>query len=121
MTLEQLEAQRAAVPDDDQLPASATQADLRALHERRRDLDARLQRARTALATLDTVREPDPRWEGQLRAWRETLSAELLARIRDPKLLGLQRTLMLSIKTIDFGPDVLQTPSMTSRPCASGN
>jgi hypothetical protein len=49
-------------------------------------------------------------WVRHLNAWRTTLCTELLAlplRIRDAKTLRVQRNLTLSIKTIDFGLDVI--------------
>jgi hypothetical protein len=108
ITLEQLEALRAALPDDDALPASTTKAALDAHQQRRRELDRRLLAARNAMQTLAALADPDPLWAERLNAWRQTLCAELLAlppRIRDAKLLGVQRNLTLSIRVLDFGPD----------------
>lgn len=54
--------------------------------------------------------DPEQKWFDQLTAWRKTLCHELLAlppRIRDSHTLGVQRNLTLSIKTIDFGIDVV--------------
>jgi hypothetical protein len=102
MTLAELEAQRAAIPDDDALPG---------IQQRRRDLDRRLRQARDATATLAELHEPDVTWEERLHAWREVLCDELLAmppRIRDAHLLGLQRNLTLSIRCIDFVPSLLK-------------
>src|SRR5688572_7987369 len=103
MTLTELEAQRAALPDDDQLPASATQGDLRRNQQRRTELDRRLQQARTATATLAELREPDPTdaastWEGHLTAWRHTLCDELLTPVEHPtpKDRALKTNLTLS-------------------------
>ena len=109
MTLAELEALRAGLPDDDQLPASATQADLSQLRGRRQDLDARLQRARAAAATLATLREPDPTWEGHLHVWRKVLCDELLAPVEHltPQRRAYRQNLTLSIRVCDFGPDAL--------------
>jgi hypothetical protein len=110
MTLAELEAERAAIVDDDQLPVTTTRAGLTAHQLRRNTLDQRIMQAKAAHRTLAALAEPDPLWEERLNAWRPQLCDELLAlppRIRDPKLLGLQRNLTLSIRCIDFGPDVL--------------
>ena len=52
MTLEQLQQQLAAIPEDGQLPASATQADLAVVRARRVMLDARITSAKSAMAVL---------------------------------------------------------------------
>lgn len=110
LTVADLEQQRAAVPDDDQLPASATQADLRAVQTRRRDLDARIRQARTAMATLAELQPPDPAWIAFLESARAQLAAELLAPLPDAATArdrGRRANLSLSIRCCDFGPDVL--------------
>src|SRR5688572_17943214 len=106
MTLDELQAQRAALPDDDdQLPASTTRGDLKRIQLERINLDRRIANARRAAATLASTAEPDPSWFNLLTALRQQLCDELLAlagqRIRDPKLLGLQTNITLSIRCID--------------------
>jgi hypothetical protein len=113
MTLAELEQQRAAVPADDALPATATQADLAANRSRRALLDRRLMQAREAASTLATLgsADADREWLDRLNIWRPALNTELLAlkpSIRDPHTLGVARNLALSIECIDFGPGVLR-------------
>jgi hypothetical protein len=112
MTLAELEAQRAAIPDDGALPASTTRDELAAIQQRRALLDHRLLQARNATATLAALPslDADAQWLAHLTAWRKTLCDELLAlppRIRDAHLLGVQQSVTLSIKCIDFGLRVL--------------
>jgi hypothetical protein len=109
MTLADLEALRAALPDDDQLPASATQADLRRVQQQRADYDRRIRAAHEATAALASLHEPDPTWRAHLEAWRRLLCDELLTPVEHvtPKVRALRTNLTLSIRCIDFGPDVL--------------
>jgi hypothetical protein len=113
MTLEDLEALRAAIPDDGALPASTTSDERAAMQRRRADLDRRLMRARDATATLAALAtdDADAQWRDRLEAWRRVLCDELLAlppRIRDAPTLGVQQNVTLSIRAIDFGLRVLE-------------
>ena len=118
MTLADLEARRAAIPDDDALPASATQADLARVREQRRVLDVRLTQARDATATLAAIADDaaDVAWLADLNTWRKTLCTELLdikSPIRDKVLLGRSRNLTMSIRTIDFTGDQFKDSGWT--------
>ncbi len=111
MTLEELERLRAAIPDDDALPASTTRGELAALRTRRRDLDRRLLAARNAKATLAQLPEPDTTWLDHLTAWRKRLCDEVLAmppRALTGHELGLRQNLTLSIRVVDFGLGVIE-------------
>jgi len=108
MTLDDLKAQRADIPEDDALPASTTRGDLRVIQERRLDLDRRILAAETALQALDTYApdEADAQWHAHLTAARAVLATELLAlpsHTRDPRQRGLFANLSLSIRVIDAG------------------
>lgn len=113
MTIADLEAQRAAIPDDSQLPASTTRDELAVIQRQRADLDRRIMRAREAMATIAALAasDVDQQWLNQLNEWRPNLCERLLALpriIRDPKMLGVQRNLTLSIRCIDFGRGVFE-------------
>lgn len=109
--LADLTAKRAAIPDDDALPASTTRAELAVIQQQRLDVDrqlAQFNKAVAAVATLGTV-EDDARWRDQLIEFRAALNADLLAQkpvIRDPHRLGVAKNLTLSIEAIDYGPQV---------------
>ncbi len=111
MTLAELEQLRAERKDPLDLPHTMTQREVSDYVAVTTALDRRLRQAHTATATLAELHEPDSTWAERLHVWRQTLCDELLAlppRIRDPKLLGVQQNLTLSIRVIDFGPTVLK-------------
>lgn len=113
MTIEHLQAQRAAIPEDGALPASTTRDELVALQAQRLALDRRIRQAREAMATLAALgtADADAAWRDHLTAWRAVLCDELLAiksPIRDPKTMGKSRSLSLSIRCIDFGLRVVE-------------
>jgi hypothetical protein len=65
--------------------------------------------AKKALAGLPPL-TPLQEWFDHQGAWRETLcdeSLDLPTHISDPHTLGVHRNLTLSIRTLDFGPDVI--------------
>jgi hypothetical protein len=69
---------------------------------------------------LATRHDPDPTWEGHLTTWRKTLCDELLTPIEHPtpKDRAHRQNLTLSIRCVDFGPDVFTNTDydlMTSR------
>jgi hypothetical protein len=69
---------------------------------------ANIHAARSALAGLPSL-DPHQAWLDHLTAWRKALTGEMLAlptTIRDPRSLGLERNLKLSIRVIELGPDV---------------
>lgn len=109
MTLDDLIAARAAIPDDDSLPASTTRAELANIQRQRALLDRRIHHARDAASTLAALPSDaaDQHWLDQLNGWRQVLCDQLLAlpsRIRDAHTLGVQTNLTISIRAIDFGP-----------------
>jgi hypothetical protein len=109
----ELTTKRQAIPDDDQLPASITRGELAAMQQQRAMIDrqiAALDRAVSTLAALGSA-EADERWRDQLTEWREVLCTERIeikSPIRDPKLLGLEQNLKLSIGSIDRGPEKMR-------------
>jgi hypothetical protein len=117
MTIDELELQRAALPDDERAPLDWPPMPLAELRERlsehqqrRRVLDHRLATARSAAATISELAHYAKALDF-LNEARRTLCDELLAlppRIRDAELLAKQRSIDLSIQVVDFGPGVLQ-------------
>jgi len=108
MTLDDLEAQRAALVDDDQLPAATTRGELLAHQAKRAALDRRIWQAKEAQSALDALPSAGPLrlWREQQTAWRETLVAELFtikSPCRDKQELGRRNNLQLSLKVIDRG------------------
>ena len=59
MTLDDLIAQRAAIPDDGALPAATSRNELEALRAKRRQLDQRLRQAREAQVILSSLPAPE--------------------------------------------------------------
>lgn len=109
MTLDELAALRAARKDELDLPRTMTPREVAAYLEQTRVLDQRLAAARTASDTLAQVvpaLEADTAWLANLNAWRETLSAELLAiksPIRDRAVKEQADSLTWSIRVVDIG------------------
>jgi hypothetical protein len=118
--------QLATLPSIDQLPASATQADLDANRQRRltleRDLDA-LNKAAADVTQLGSA-EDDEAWLTQLRTWRQILVDELKTHTaystRNPKIKGRQNNLIASIKCIDRGPQAIAMSDYSLVSCALG-
>src|SRR5690242_5822208 len=93
MTLDELQALRAARKDRDDLPDGMTRREVDAYTRDTALLDRRLQQARDAKADLLSLAsdDDDTEWLAHEESWRKVLCDELLAlpsRIRDPKLLG---------------------------------
>jgi hypothetical protein len=105
MTLEELQKLRDAVPDDGQLPATATQIDLTAVRARRALLDHRVRQAHEATAALASLGhgEADAAWLHFLTTAQETLEKEWAlqpARIKTEQQLGIYLNLRTSLKWI---------------------
>jgi hypothetical protein len=104
----QLQQQLAAIPADDDLPASTTQADLARNRQRRATVEgelAALNRAVAAVTALGSVAF-DEQWRDQLTGWRTVLCDERMqikSPIRDPVVKGREMNLAASIKCIDRG------------------
>lgn len=112
MTIDELEHQRAARLDPEDLPLSMTRAEAAAYSAATALLDQRIASCKGALATLDKLGtdDADVAWLAFLTSARETLATELLtikSPIRDPKVMGRNINLTRSIRTIDFGLGVL--------------
>mgnify|MGYP001591526214 CR=1 FL=1 len=113
MTLDQLQAELAALLDPLDIPRSWITRQLNDYEERRRILSARIAAYRAATSTLaevDPQIAPLKKWHGHQVAWRKTLCDRLLAlpaRLRDPVQLALQQSLRLSIIRIDRGLDFM--------------
>src|SRR5258705_11636486 len=102
MTLEELEAQRAAIPDDGALLASTTRDELAAIQQRRATLDRRILHAREATTTLVALggSDPDQKWLDFETSARKNLCDELLTNksaARDAHLIRLQSNITRSI------------------------
>jgi len=112
MTLEQLEALRAARLDPADLPHTTTQRQATAYAAQTATLDHRITTAKSALATLAELSDDaDVAWLDHLNTWRKVLCDELLtikSPIRDKQEMGRNINLTLSIKCIDFGAGVLK-------------
>jgi hypothetical protein len=109
MTLEQLEAERAAMLDPLDIPGTWTPRQRETYETQRCILDNRIREARTDLATLADL-EPrdafDTKWVVDLTAIRQQVGDELLSaptRPRDDLARGRILNLELSIRTIDSG------------------
>jgi hypothetical protein len=113
VTLEQLEALRAARLDPQDLPHTTTMREAMAYGAETAAIDHRLATAKAALATLAELSDEtaESEWLDRLNAWRTTLCDELLAilsPVRDKQLLARKETLTLSIRCIDVGPGVFR-------------
>jgi hypothetical protein len=111
--LDDLTARRAAIPPLGNRSLSMTRAESDALDAEAARLDRQLAEVHAAASTCAALgsAEADEKWLDFLTAARATLSAELLAfksPIRDPKKLGLQQNVRLSIRCIDRGSGVLE-------------
>lgn len=108
LRLAALTKQRAAIPEDGQLPLSATRDQAVAYAVQRAELDRRInaiRNATVALAAPPTL-DADTQWLANLTKWRATCSAELLAiksPIRDKDTKERADSLTFSIRLIDFG------------------
>jgi hypothetical protein len=109
-----LQAALAAVPRDEDLPASATQRDLAVNRHRRQTLERQLAALERAVSTWRELgsAEADEAWRAHLTEWRSVLCDELKQikayATRDPVVKGRAINLTLSVKTIDRGTDVLE-------------
>ena len=125
MTLEQLQAQRDAIPSDDALPATTTRGELAASQAKRVTLDARISMVNEASAELATLDETtDVAWLDDLNTWRKALVDELFtikSPMRDPKLIGLSKNLTVSIRCIDRGISQFRDSGWTLENCRLGD
>src|SRR5687767_5023246 len=107
--LADLTAERAAIPDDGDLPISTTRAQLDELAERRRALDARIEAIRAAVERLEAVGtdHDDTRWQAFLTSARKALCDELISfgpsPIRDRALRARHDDTAFGLRLIDFG------------------
>src|SRR5262245_54537027 len=102
MTLAELEQRRAERQDPADLPSSMTWREVQDYAAATLVLDRRIRQARSALATLETLQDPDPTWTAFLTQARQTLCDELLQPVspHNPKDVGRRQNLTLSIRVI---------------------
>lgn len=112
----ELAQQRAAIPADDQLPATASQADVKNNQRRRATAGQLLQEFESAVAAYRALPSTtnDERWRDQLTFWRSKLCTEMAlikSPIRDARRKGLFDNLSYSITVIDRGLATLDRSS----------
>ena len=111
--LDTLAALRAAIPPPGARPMSMTRDESQVLDAEASRLDRQVAAIRAAAAACQALgsTEADEAWLSFLTEARRTLCAELLSftsPIRDPKRVGLQTNIRLSIRCIDRGPSAME-------------
>lgn len=124
--LAELMTQRAARKNLNDVLRSMPQHEAHAYDAETAEIDvliAAIGKAASAYSLLLSNLEADVAWLAHLKAWREALSAELLAmhpRIRNEKELDQKLALEWSIRFIDYGFSALTLPVVTLQPTRVG-
>ena len=124
--LAELTAQRAARMNLNDVLRSMPQHEAYAYDAETAEIDALIMaigKAVSACSSLLSNLDADVAWLAHLKAWREALSAELLAmhpRIRNEKELDQKLALEWSIRLIDHGASAMALPVVTLLPTRVG-
>lgn len=124
--LAELTAQRAARENLNEVLRSMPQHEAHAYDAETAEIDAlivRIGKVAAACSSLQSSLDADVEWLPHLKAWREALSAELLAmppRIRNERELEQKVDLEWSIRLIDHGSSAMALPVVTLQPTRVG-